>query len=217
MLRGYVAPGLREDWSPEQIAGRVKRTYAPNSPMQVSHEAIYRSLYIQSWAVLDKSLQKRLLSGRPIRRAVSNTTTGQWRSQIKDAVSIDDRPEEVDGRTVAGHWEGDLMIGSQQSQIATVVERATRFTAIVHVASRHAASVTEGLCREMSALPTTRARSLAWDRRMELAGHKDVAAATGMSVYFADPHSPWQRGTNENTNRWLRQYFPKKTTMNDHS
>lgn len=109
VLRGYVAARLREDWSPEQIAGRVKRTYAPSSPMQISHEAIYRSLYIQSWGVLDKSLQKHLRTRRPIRRAVNNTTTGQWRSQIKDAVSIDDRPDEVERRTAPGHWEGDLM------------------------------------------------------------------------------------------------------------
>ncbi|MEO9249297.1 IS30 family transposase [Citricoccus nitrophenolicus] len=208
---------MREDWSPEQIAGRVKRSYAPHSPMQISHEAIYRSLYIQSWGVLDRSLQKHLRTGRPIRRAVNNTTTGQWRSQIKDAVPIDDRPDEVEDRSVAGHWGGDLMIGSQQSQIATVVERSSRFTAVVHVASRHAASVTEGLCRGLAALPARMTRSLTWDRGMELAWHKDVAAATGMSVYFADPHSPWQRGTNENTNRWLRQYFPKKTTMNEWS
>ncbi|XKH53986.1 IS30 family transposase [Citricoccus nitrophenolicus] len=217
VLRGYVAARLKEDWSPEQIAGRLKKQYAAGSRMQISHEAIYRSLYIQSWGVLDKSLQKHLRTGRPIRRAVNNTTTGQWRSQIKDAVSIHDRPDEVADRTVPGHWEGDLMIGSQQSQIATVVERTSRFTCVVHVASRHASSVTEGLCRELSVLPEAMARSLTWDRGMELAGHKDVAAATGISVYFADRHSPWQRGTNENTNRWLRQYFPKKTSMNGYS
>ncbi|MDV3356325.1 IS30 family transposase [Dietzia sp. IN118] len=217
VLRGYVAARLKEEWSPEQIAGRLKKQYPAGSRMLISHEAIYRSLYIQSWNVLDKSLQKQLRTGRPIRRAVSNTTSGQWRSQIKDAVSIDARPDDVADRAVPGHWEGDLMIGSEQSQIATVVERSSRYTCLVQVDSRHASSVTEGLCRELSALPETMSRSLTWDRGMELAGHKDVAAGTGISVYFADPHSPWQRGTNENTNRWLRQYFPKKTSMNGYS
>nr|WP_259876283.1 IS30 family transposase [Dietzia cinnamea] len=208
---------LKEQWSPEQIAGRLKKQYAAGSRMLISHEAIYRSLYIQSWNVLDKSLQKQLRTGRPIRRSVSNTTTGQWRSQIKDAVSIEDRPDEAGDRSVPGHWEGDLIIGSQQSQIATVVERASRYTCLVQIESRHATSVTEGLCRELAPLPATMSRSLTWDRGMELAGHNDVTATTGISVYFADPHSPWQRGTNENTNRWLRQYFPKKTSMNGYS
>ena len=147
MLRAYVAARLKEEWSPEQIAGRLKKQYASGSRMLISHEAIYRSLYIQSWKVLDKSLQKQLRTGRPIRRAVNNTTTGQWRSQIKDAASIDDRPDEVADRAVPGHWEGDLMIGSQQSQIATVIERSSRYTCLVQVASRHATSVAEGLCR----------------------------------------------------------------------
>ena len=213
VLRGYVAARLREDWSPEQIAGRLKITYSPTSRMQISHESIYKSLFIQSRGVLPKALQKRLRSHRPIRKARSNTTSGQWRSQIKDAVPISQRPAEGDDRAQIGHWEGDLVIGSGQSQIATVVERATRLTRVVHVHSRHAASVTAGLVRELRHLPDRAKRSCTWDRGMELAGHKEVAAGTGMKVYFADPHSPWQRGTNENTNRLLRQYFPKKSSM----
>lgn len=213
VLRGYVAARLREDWSPEQIAGRLKITYACTSRMQISHESIYKSLFIQSRGVLPKELQKHLRSRRPIRKARSNTTSGQWRSQIKDAVSISKRPKEAEARVQVGHWEGDLVIGAQQSQIATVIERATRFTRVVHVESRHAASVTAGLIRELGQLPDQAKRSLTWDRGMELAGHKEVTAGTGMTVYFADPHSPWQRGTNENTNRLLRQYFPKKTSM----
>ena len=147
VLRAYVAARLKEEWSPEQIAGRLKKQYASGSRMLISHEAIYRSLYIQSWKVLDKSLQKQLRTGRPIRRAVNNTTTGQWRSQIKDPAPIDARPGEVADRAVPGHWEGDLMIGSQQSQIAMVIERSSRYTCLVQVASRHATSVAEGLCR----------------------------------------------------------------------
>jgi len=202
-----VAARLREDWSPEQIAGRLKITYSPTSRMQISHESIYKSLFIQSRGVLPKALQKHLRSRRPIRKARSNTTRGQWRSQIKDATPISKRPADAEARVQVGHWEGDLVIGAHQSQIATVVERTTRLTRVVHVDSRHAASVTAGLVRELGRLPEEAKRSLTWDRGMELAGHREVAAGTGMTVYFADPHSPWQRGTNESTNRLLRQYF----------
>lgn len=183
--------------------------------MRVSHETIYKSLFVQSRGVLAKELQKHLRSGRPIRRSVHNNVTGQWRSQIKDAVSISERPAEADDRAIPGHWEGDLLLGRHWTQIATVVERATRFTVLVQVDGRDMESVTAGLSREMNLLPEQLRRSLTWDRGMELADHKTVTRNTGLDVYFADPRSPWQRGTNENTNRLLRQYFPKGVSMKD--
>lgn len=181
--------------------------------MRISSETIYKSLFVQSRGVLPKSLQKHLRSGRPIRRSVHNTVTGQWRSQIKDAVSIRERPTEADDRMIAGHWEGELIIGAGSTQIATVVERATRFTMLVQVDGKDMRSVTAGLSRQLNLLPKRLRRSLTWDRGMELADHKTVTKNTGMKVYFADPRSPWQRGTNENTNRLLRQYFPKRASM----
>jgi len=215
VLRGYVAARLREDWSPEQIAGTLRKRHPAGSRMRVSHETIYKSLFIQSRGVLAKELQKHLRSGRAIRRSVHNNVTGQWRSQIKDAVSISQRPAEIEDRAIPGHWEGDLLLGRHWSQIATVVERATRFTVLVQVAGRDMDSVTAGLSREMNLLPEQLRRSLTWDRGMELADHKTVTKNTGLDVYFADPRSPWQRGTNENTNRLLRQYFPKGVSMKD--
>lgn len=181
--------------------------------MWVSHETIYKSLFVQAHGVLAKNLQKHLRSGRPIRRNVHNTVTGQWRSQITDAVSIRHRPAEVTDRAVPGHWEGDLLIGRGQTQIATVVERSTRFTVLVALSGKDMRSATHGLSTVMTRLPTQVLKSLTWDRGMELAGHKTVSANTGLDVYFADPASPWQRGTNENTNRLLRQYFPKGTRI----
>jgi len=215
VLRGYVAARLREDWSPEQIAGVLRKRHTVGSRMRVSHETIYKSLFVQSRGVLAKELQNHLRSGRPIRRSVHNTVAGQWRSQIKDAVSISERPAEADDRAIPGHWEGDLLLGRGVTQIATVVERATRFTVLVQVDGRDMASVTAGLSREMNLLPEQLRRSLTWDRGMELADHKTVTKNTGIDVYFADPRSPWQRGTNENTNRLLRQYFPKGVSMKD--
>jgi len=167
--------------------------------MQVSHETIYKSLFIQSRGVLAKELQKHLCSGRPIRRSVHNTVTGQWRSQIKDAVSISQRPADADDRAIPGHWEGDLLLGRGVTQIATVVERSTRFTVLVQLHGRDMITVTAGLSREMTLLPEQLRRSLTWDRGMELADHKTVTKNTGLDVYFADLRSPWQRGTNENT------------------
>lgn len=215
VLRGYVAARLREDWSPEQIAGSLRKRHPAGSGMRVSHETIYKSLFVQSRGVLAKELQKHLRSGRPIRRSVHNNVTGQWRSQIKDAVSISERPAEAADRAIPGHWEGDLLLGRHWTQIATVVERATRFTVLVQVDGRDMESVTAGLSREMNLLPDQLRRSLTWDRGMELADHKNVTKNTGLDVYFADPRSPWQRGTNENTNRLLRQYFPKGVSMKD--
>ena len=212
-LCDYVAARLQDDWSPEQIAGVLKKQYPEDNAMRVSHETIYRSLFVETRGVLARSLRKHLRSGRPMRTSVHNVVTGQWRSQVKDAVSITERPAEVAGRTVPGHWEGDLLLGRHWTQLATVVERTTRFTVLVQLGSRDMATVTAGLSREMTKLPTAIRRSLTWDRGMELADHKTVTANTGLDVYFADPRSPWQRGTNENTNRLLRQYFPKGSSM----
>ncbi|MQS16230.1 IS30 family transposase [Streptomyces kaniharaensis] len=212
-LRDFVAEKLAEDWSPGQISGHLAKVHAAGSGMRVSHETIYKSLFIQARGVLAKELQKHLRSGRPTRRNIHNTVTGQWRSQIKDAVSISERPAEADDRALPGHWEGDLLLGRGLTQIATVVERSTRFTVLVQLDGRDMATVTARLSAKMLELPADLRKSLTWDRGMELAGHKDVTAATGLSVYFADPRSPWQRGTNENTNRLLRQYMPKGTSM----
>ena len=212
-LCAYVAARLRDDWSPEQIAGTLRKRYPVGSGMRVSHETIYKSLFVQSRGVLAKELQQHLRTRRPTRRNIHNTVTGQWRSQIIDAVSIRERPAEAEDRAIPGHWEGDLLLGRHTSQIATVVERSTRFTVLVQLDGRDMVTVTEGLSRTMARLPEQLRKSLTWDRGMELAGHKLVTANTGLAVYFADPRSPWQRGTNENTNRLLRQYFPKKTSL----
>lgn len=212
-LRDYVAARLAQDWSPEQIAGVLRRQHPAGSSMRVSTETIYKTLFVQSRGVLAKELQKRLRSGRPMRRSVHNTVTGQWRSQIKDAVSISERPAEVEDRAVPGHWEGDLLLGRGLTQIATLVERSTRYTVLVQLDRRDMATVTAGLTREMLRLPEHLRQTLTWDRGMELADHKSVTISTGLQVFFADPRSPWQRGTNENTNRLLRQYFPKGRSM----
>jgi IS30 family transposase len=214
-LREVVAAKLAEDWSPDQIARWLAKRYEPGSLMRVSHETIYKSLFIQSRGVLAKELQKHLRSQRPIRRSVHNTVTGQWRSPIADAVSIHQRPAEVADRVVPGHWEGDLLCGRHWTQVATLVERNTRFTVLVQLDNREMGTLTEGLRRVMTPTPEQIRKSLTWDRGMELADHKNVTAQTGMDVYFADPRSPWQRGTNENTNRLLRQYLPKGVSMGE--
>jgi transposase, IS30 family len=163
--------------------------------------------------VLAKELTRHFRSGRPTRRNIHNTVSGQWRSQIKDAVSIRERPAEAEDRAIPGHWEGDLLLGRGLTQVATVVERAARFTVLVQLDGRDMVTVTRALSAKMALRPDDLRQTLTWDRGMELAGHKDVAAATGLATYFADPRSPWQRGTNENTNRLLRQYLPKGVSM----
>jgi len=212
-LRAFVAAKLAEDWSPDQIAGHLAKHYPMGSEMRVSHETIYKSLFIQSRGVLAKELQKHLRTRRPIRRSVHNTVTGQWRSQIRGAVSISQRPPEAADRAVPGHWEGDLLLGRHWTQVATVVERTTRYTVLAQLDNREMTTVTAGLKRVMPRLPVALRKTLTWDRGMELADHKNVTIDTGLAVYFADPRSPWQRGTNENTNGLLRQYLPKGTSM----
>jgi IS30 family transposase len=211
-LRDTVAMKLAEDWSPQQIAGWLKRTYPDEPAMQVSHETIYRSLYIQARGVLRKELQKHLRTKRVFRQS-RHGNLGKMRSSIKDAVSIAERPPEVEDRAVPGHWEGDLIAGSGNTHIATLVERQSRFTMLIKVGARDTQTVVTALAQQIQTLPDALRQSLTWDRGSELAAHKRLSMETNMEIYFCDPSSPWQRGTNENTNRLLRQYFPKKTNL----
>lgn len=212
-LRQVVANRLAEQWSPDQIAGWLVQQYPDDPRMRVSHETLYRSLFIQIRGVLEKELIGHLRSRRMMRRAKTSTTKGQPRGRIIDAISIRERPPEVEDRAIPGHWEGDLLSGAKNSHIATLVERRTRFTVLVKVAGKDTGSVVKALSRQIRKLPAELRKSLTWDRGGELASHKALTAATGVQVYFCDPQSPWQRGTNENTNRLLRQYFPDGTNL----
>ena len=212
-LRSEVAQKLSEDWSPQQISGWLREEFADDARMQVSHETIYRSLFVQARGVLKKELVHHLRSGRLFRRSRHATTKGQGRGTIKDAVSIRERPAEAEDRAVPGHWEGDLLAGSGNTHIATLVERKSRFTILVKVDSKDTQTVVKALKRRVRTLPRQLKRTLTWDRGLEMASHKDFTVATNVKVYFCDPQSPWQRGTNENTNRLLRQYFPKGTDL----
>ncbi|MEX0827558.1 MAG: IS30 family transposase [Haliea sp.] len=215
-LRRIVASKLELEWSPEQIAGWLKTTYS-NETLHVSHETIYKSLFIQARGVLKKELQRHLRTHRVFRQSRKSNTRGQSRGQIIDAVSIAERPPEVEDRAIPGHWEGDLISGSANTHIATLVERKSRFTLLIKVAGKDTKTVVSALSKEVKKLPKQLRQSLTWDRGMELANHKDFTIATDVRVYFCDPQSPWQRGTNENTNRLLRQYFPKKTDLSIYS
>ena len=216
-LRQTVARKLALNWSPEQIAGWLKVEYPDNESMHVSHETIYRSLYIQTRGVLNKELQKHLRSNRVFRQSRHQNLKGLKRGSIKDLVSISARPPEAEDRAIPGHWEGDLIAGSGNTHIATLVERRSRFTMLVKVNGKDTQTVVEALTRQVKKLPIELRQSLTWDRGSELADHKKFSIATNVKVYFCDPGSPWQRGTNENTNRLLRQYFPKKTNLAVHS
>lgn len=207
-LRNIVATKLALQWSPEQVSGWLEREYPNDQTMRVSHETIYRSLFIQARGVLKKELVAHLRSRRMMRRSKHATTKGQPRGQIIDAISIRERPADIEDRAIPGHWEGDLLSGTRNSHIATLVERHSRFTLLVKVAGKDTASVVGALSKQVRKLPGSLRRSLTWDRGSELASHKDFTVATDVKVYFCDPQSPWQRGTNENTNRLLRQYFP---------
>ena len=185
--------------------------------MRVSHETIYRSLFIQARGVLKKELIQHLRSQRRIRRSRHSGVSGQSRGQIVDALSIRERPAEIEDRAIPGHWEGDLLGGTKNSHIATLVERHSRFTALVKVPSKDTAPVVAALSRQVRKLPASLRRSLTWDRGLEMAKHKTFTVATNVKVYFCDPQSPWQRGTNENTNGLLRQYFPRRTDLSGYS
>ncbi len=216
-LQKVVASKLMLDWSPEQISGWLKIQYPDDQSMRVSHETIYRSLFIQARGVLKKELLGHLRSKRRIRRSQHSRVFRDSRGQIVDAISIRERPAEIEDRAIPGHWEGDLLSGSRNSHIATLVERHSRFTALVKVPSKDTAVVVAALSRQIRKLPTSLRRSLTWDRGLEMAKHKTFTVATNVKVYFCDPHSPWQRGTNENTNRLLRQYFPKRTDLSGYA
>ncbi|KVG30416.1 transposase [Burkholderia diffusa] len=185
--------------------------------MQVSHETIYRSLFIQVRGVLKAELMKHLRMRRMMRRSKKASTKGQPRGQIIDAVSIRERPAEAEDRAIPGHWEGDLLSGSNNTHIATLVERHSRFAILVKVKGKDTDSVVSALSKQVRKLPVELRRSITWDRGMELAQHKEFTVATDVQVYFCDPQSPWQRGTNENTNGLLRQYFPKGTSLAGYS
>ena len=216
-LRSVVARRLALDWSPEQISGWLARTYPADKAMRVSTETIYRSLFIQARGVLKKELQTHLRSRRTMRRAKGATGRGHGKGDIADAVSIRERPAEAADRAVPGHWEGDLIAGSANTHIATLVERRSRFTMLVKVSGKDTRTVTEALRRRIRTLPRELRATLTWDRGKELADHKRFTIATDVKVYFCDPHSPWQRGTNENTNGLLRQYLAKGSDLSRHS
>ena len=213
LLCKLVAGKLSDQWSPQQIAGWLKIRHPGDPSMNVSHETIYKSLFIQARGVLKKELLAHLRSRRIMRRGRTATTAGQARGQIIDAVSIRDRPAEIEDRAIPGHWEGDLLSGARNSHIATLVERSSRFVILVKVNGKDSDSVVGALIRQVQNLPQGLMTSLTWDRGTELAYHRTFTVATDVSVYFCDPKSPWQRGSNENTNGLLRQYFPNGTDL----
>jgi IS30 family transposase len=212
-LCASVAEKLAADWSPQQIAGWLQRTYPQDLDMQVSHETIYRSLFVQSRGVLRQELLRHLRRRKTMRRSQHATVPPQPRGLIADGISIRERPASVEDRAVPGHWEGDLLAGKSHSYIATLVERHSRFVMLVRLSGKDTQSVVHALTRRVRTLPTGLMSSLTWDRGMELAAHKTFSVATDVRVYFCDPQSPWQRGSNENTNGLLRQYFPVGTDL----
>jgi IS30 family transposase len=208
-LARIVASKLQLQWSPEQIAGWLKRTYPDDENYQVSHETIYKSLFIQARGALKKELLQHLRRTRAMRRSRHHTQKGEDHGRIKDTVSIRERPAEAEDRAVPGHWEGDLLAGSKNSYIATLVERQTNYVMLSRAKSKDTKTVIDALIKQAHKLPRELYKSLTWDRGKEMADHKRFSLNTKIKVYFCDPHSPWQRGSNENMNGLLRQYFPK--------
>ena len=215
-LAGLVAKKLQLNWAPEQIAGWLKRTYADDENYRVSHETIYRSLYIQARGALKKELLQHLRRKRAMRRSRHHTQKTDDHGRITDAVSISERPASVEDRAVPGHWEGDLISGTNNSHIATLVERRTRYVMLAKLNGKDTETVVNALIRQAHKLPKELYKSLTWDRGKEMADHQRFSLATDIEVYFCDPKSPWQRGSNENTNGLLRQYFPKGTDPSVH-
>jgi IS30 family transposase len=216
-LRQAVTRKLRLNWSPEQIAGWLKRAHPQDEAYQVSHETIYRSLFVQARGVLKKELLRHLRSKRTMRRSRHATGKGVDRGQIKDVISIRERPASIEDRAVPGHWEGDLLSGPGNSYIVTLVERHTRYVMLAKVADKSTRTVVSALIKQAKKLPTELYKSLTWDRGKELTDHRRFSLATDIDVYFCDPRSPWQRGSNENTNGLLRQYFPKGCDLSVYS
>lgn len=216
-LRRIVARKLRCNWSPEQIAGWLKRENPNDEHHTVSHETIYRSLFVQARGVLKKELQLYLRTHRAIRRSKNASLKRDGTGQIKNMISIRERPASVEDRAVPGHWEGDLLGGSKNSYIATLVERHTRYVMLAKVKNKDTESVVSALIKQAKKLPDELYKSLTWDRGKELADHQRFTLETDIDVYFCDPRSPWQRGSNENTNRLLRQYLPQGTDLSLHS
>jgi IS30 family transposase len=215
-LRGWVQARLQRRWSPEQISATLRRQFAGRPEMQVSHEAIYQAIYVQGRGALRRELAACLRTGRALRKP--RRQAGGRRGRIRDMVMISDRPAEVADRAVPGHWEGDLILGRNgRSAIGTLVERSTRFVLLLHLPASHdAAAVAAAMTAAAATLPAQLRRSLTWDQGKEMAGHAQITVATGLDIYFCDPHSPWQRGSNENTNGLLRQYFPKGSDLSVH-
>ncbi len=213
-LREEVQRRLERNDSPEQIAHRLQLDFADDKEMRVSHETIYRALYVQGRGELRRDLHQRLRTGRAMRKP--RRAIGRRGARIRDMINISERPAEVEDRAVPGHWEGDLIMGSaaSNSAIGTLVERSTRFVMLLHLPHGHGAdAVAAAMVTAMSRLPQTLRKTLTWDQGHEMANHVQIAAATELDIYFCDPHSPWQRGSNENTNGLLRQYFPKGTDL----
>jgi IS30 family transposase len=215
-LHGWVQGKLERRWSPEQISVMLKAEFPADLEMRVSHESIYQSIYVQGRGALRRELAGCLRTGRALRKP--RRSTGQRRGRIPAMVMISDRPAEAADRAVPGHWEGDLITGAgNRSAIGTLVERSTRFVLLLHLPGGHdAAAVAAAMTEAMAGLPAALRRSLAWDQGREMALHHQVTMGTGLQVYFCDPHSPWQRGSNENTNGLLRQYFPKRSNLSVH-
>ncbi len=216
-LSRIVENKLRLKWSPEQIAGWLKREYTGDDHNQVSHETIYRSLFIQASGVLKKELQLLLRSKRTIRRSKQSSLKGDGLGSMSNTVSISDRPAEIEDRAIPGHWEGDLIEGSNNSCIATLVERHSRYVMLAKLDNTRTDTVVPALIKQAKKLPDELYKLLTWDRGTEMKGHQRFTLETDIQVYFCDPHSPWQRGSNENTNRLLRQYLPKGTDLSAHS
>lgn len=216
-LTRIIVKKLQSQWSPQQIAGWLKREYPENEDYHVSHESIYKSLFIQTRGVLKKELLQYLRTKRVIRRSKKSSLKRQGLGGITNAVSISERPASVEDRAVPGHWEGDLIGGSKNSYVATLVERHSRYVMLAKVKNKDTESVVSALIKLSKKLPSELYKSLTWDRGTELADHQRFTMATDIKVYFCDPSSPWQRGSNENTNRLLRQYLPKGTDLSVHS
>ena len=212
-----VASKLLQDWSPQQISQWLKMEYPNDESLRVSHETIYRSLFIQARGALKQELIQHLRSQRRIRRSRHASAHGHSQGRIVDAISIRERPAEVEDRAIPGHWEGDLLRGARNSHVATLVERHSRFCMLVKVAGKDTGTVVAALSQHVQQLPAALRRSLTWDRGLEMAQHKTFTMATEMQVYFCDPQSPWQRGSNENTNGLLRQYLPKNADLSKFS